>query len=562
MTVTKHGWRFWGFVLCLAVLLWLPSLNAAGIQIITSLGYNGYVIPEHWVPLQIQLKGINESSTRIEIIREENDHGEDSLKNGSFDPALIERFTIGSVNQVEIPVFAAENIKSIKVRVLAGNQLLSEQILDMKAKVFPGHLVLTANIPAVDNQAIERTLLPVEPVKAVAMDIHQLPNLGLDYDGVSCLIINNPELVFTPAQLKALRYWLAGGGQLLVLGTDQDVIKLLPALGVQTGGSVKELASIPIGFGHITIIRNHLTDNLPGGNIGFWRKWLELKPFHETTRFTTTGSFFNEPWVREDQTATYPFPTMAVFFSIWALAALVIIWRRSKNLLVSILVFTLVATGLMIPTAGYLTAKWRRGALIHNRAIILPGSGGMLLHSEIIVKPTRGASPWGASVNLGGDEKGRINFPGRHETVWNHNTVYPWYSLYHWDGTSMQWMGVFPDVMLDFKPVQSLVGNPGPWIIPVTGQTALWNGKQWRVFKISANGEPRWVPQKSVPAWFRDDEEWLGKLQTLSPGISWLCGRSVLPARLQLKIQNGAVSEVFWVMPYLKPVSAGGRFEG
>jgi hypothetical protein len=557
----KRRWRFWWFGLCLFGLFWIPPSDAAGIQIVTTLGYNGYIIPEHWVPLQIQLKGMNESSARIEIIREDR-------TGARFE--RIESFLLHGVNRAEFPVFAAENIKSITVRVLTGDQLLAEQALDMKSKVFPGHLVLTANIPAIETQSIEQSLLPIEPVMAVPVNIRDLPNMGLDYDGISCLVLNDPEPVFSPAQLKALRYWLAGGGKLVVFGMDQGTMNILSTLGVQRINPVKGLSGIlktdipmvdipitdiPLGLGNIRVIRNRFPENLPGGNIGFWRKWLALKPYHETARLTAGHCFFNEPWGQEDKKTTYPFSGIAIIFTIWTGVALGIIWRHPKNLLVSFLVFTLVSAGLMIPLAGHLTATWRRGALVHSRAVILPGSGGMLLESNIQLKPSQGASPWGMEIKLGREEQGRINFRGQQNTAWNHGTAYPWYTVYAGDITMLRLMGVFPDVSVVSGPIHTPLQERKQWFIPATSQTVLWDGKQWRVLKKSQNGGQRWVSQEEAPVWLKDDESWLRKLQTLWPGTAWLCGRSVLPAPLQLRIQTGPAPEVFWAMPDVKSVS-------
>jgi hypothetical protein len=540
----KHRWVLLWLGLCFIGIFLPLRLDAAGIQIVTAVGYNGYIIPEHWVPLQIQLKGMNEPSARIEIIREEPIH-----------QAPAESFRLRGVNRVEFPVFAAENIKSLKVRVLAGDQLLAEQVLDMKSKIFPGHLVLTANVPDAETQAIERSLLPIEPVMAVPVNIHELPNLGLNYDGVSCLVLNDPEPVLTPAQLKALRYWLAGGGKLLVFGAGQDMMKMMAAMGVKrddlANAPLMNAPDISMGLGKIRIIPNRLPEAIAGENSSIWRRWLALKPYRETVRLTASHCFFNESWGQTETTAAYPFPAMAIIFTIWTGAALFFIWRRPKNLLACFLVFTLISAILMLPLTGYLTAHWRRGALIHNRAVILPDSGGVLLAANIQMKPSQGASPWGAVIDRGRDEHGFINYGGRRHTAWNHRTAYPWYSIYAGNETRLNLMGVFPD----WNPVRRRLPDREKWSMPVTGQTVSWDGKQWRVLKKAKNGQWRWVNGTDAPAWLKSDEDWLRKLQSLSPEIAWLYGRGVLPARFQLRIQTGAVPEFSWAMPDLKQFS-------
>ena len=546
----KHKWGFWWLGLCLAGIFWPAPVHAAGVQIESLLGFNGYIVPEHWMPFHIQLNEFHEPSARIEIVREE--------QSGSG-PERIESFLLRGVYRVEIPVFAARNIKHLKVRVLAGDQLLAEQILDLKAKVFPGHLVLTVNIPTIENQAIERSLLPIEPVAAVPVNIHELPNMGVDYDAISCLVFNDPAPVLSPAQKKALRYWLAGGGKLVIFGPDRDIesarFDIMAAFGVKPVkkgiGNDSSFEDFSCGLGTIRLIRSRLTENLQGGNVAVWRKWLNLKPFGESIRLNAAHGFFTEPWGQKEKTAPYPFGMIALILAVWTGVALFVIWRRPKNLLASFLIFTLVCVLLIIPLAGYITSNWRRGALAHNRALILPDSGGMLLQSDIQMKSARGASPWGTRINFGRDEQGWINFRGRGETAWSHDTVYPWYSIYHWNIDELQLMGVFPDVVADFNPDPNLMTKQGSWTIPVTGQTVLWNGSRCRVLKNIVNGKPQWGKPGDVPAWLNDDEEWLRKLQALWPDIPWLCGRGVLPTRMQLRIQNGPAPEVFWAMPFI-----------
>ena len=207
--MTRNRMRLFFMICCYGIFL-LPSLNAAGIQMQVTLGYNGYVIPEHWTPLRIQINGPLDAASRVEIIRHETETQHD----------VAESYLLQGVNRLECPVFAAESLKNITVRLLEGNELVAEQILNLKARVFPGHLALTVNLPAIETQAIGQTLLPVEPILALPLDIYDLPGLGLDYDGVSCLVLNEPKPILNPAQLKSLRFWLTGGGKLIVCGAD------------------------------------------------------------------------------------------------------------------------------------------------------------------------------------------------------------------------------------------------------------------------------------------------------------------------------------------------------
>ena len=515
------------------------------------LGYNGYVIPEHWAPLRIQIDGPFDASSRIEIIRHEAETQHD----------IVESYFLQGVNRLECPVFAAESLKNITVRLLERDELVAEQIVNLKTRVFPGHLTLTANLPAIETQAIGRSLLPVEPMLAIPLDIYDLPNLGLDYDGVSCLVLNEPEPILTPAQLKSLRFWLTGGGKLIVCGAGLDFKKLMAAaFGVKQIDPGQAPLTTPVGLGSISIIQNHLNEMRPEDKVGFWRQLLALEPYRKTVRLTTNNCFFTGPWRQNAAPASYPFLIMAIILVVWGGVALVIMQRNSQNFLVDFLIFSLLCSILAIPAARLLMAGWHRGALIFSRAVLLPDSGGMLLATDIHTEPINpirfsedGASPWGSILRLGEDELGDIDLPApKDPTNWDHRTVFPWYTVYAGGDAGLELMGVFPDVLPDFSGSQSTIATPLQ--LPVTTRTVLWDGKQWRVLQSIKSGRKQWVNLTQAPAWLEDDEGWLRKLQSLTPEVAWLYGRSSLPPRLKLQIQGYTVPELSWAMPCLKPL--------
>ena len=147
-------------------------------------------------------------------------------------------------------------------------------------------------------------------------------------------------------------------------------------------------------------------------------------------------------------------------------------------------------------------------------------------------------------------EQGGIDLGHQKITKWNHRTVVPWYTIYSGDATGLELMGAFPDVLPDFSGSKSAPAVPLQ--LTVTSRTVLWDGKQWWVLSSIKSGLKQWVKTTQAPAWLKDDEVWLRKLQSLTPEVAWLCGRSCLPPRLNLRIQAEPVTELSWAMPYLK----------
>ena len=199
----------------------MDSRNTMDIQ----LGYGGFVIPQHWVPLQIQVNQTIEKA-RIEIIRINQSQSNVTTTSDS----VIEDYIMLNLNRLEVPIFMAKNLKELKIRLFSGSQLVTEEVVDLKTKIFPGHQVLAINLATEDQQEIEKLLLPIEPVLVVPINFRELPICLLNYDGASGLVIRKFKPLLSPAQLVALRSWLSEGGRLVVSGRPEDIIPMVGVL--------------------------------------------------------------------------------------------------------------------------------------------------------------------------------------------------------------------------------------------------------------------------------------------------------------------------------------------
>ncbi|HEX3043417.1 MAG TPA: hypothetical protein VHY08_01575 [Bacillota bacterium] len=553
---------------CLAVMLFALSilvftggnLQAAQIRMTTRLGFGDYIIPGHWVPLWVQITGAVESA-RVEVIR---------YNDGETNPTR-ESFTLSNTgaagNGIEIPVMADFKLKRLITRLYRGEQLITEQLLNLSNKTFPGHFILTINLPATEQQAIEKSLLPLEPVLTVPIQPEELPGLGLNFDGVSGLVINDPGLVLAPAQIKTLRGWLAGGGRMVVFTAEGQPANWIRRL-VDAGNSNPKMNSevFPVGFGRLTVIHQD-RESLGLLRIsGEWRKAFDLKPYSQTFRLTP-GLCFPEQDTAKSDLKLSPINPLSVFLICWSGAGVFLSFMRKKGPKVfHFLVLTLLSIAVTIPLAGKMASNWKHGAAWHTRAVILPAGGGTFLSTTISLIPSgkwdKGVfgSQWGVAIKGSSDESGGIKLRNngggkRWTTLWRHQQMGSRYSLSSGGATNLVLAGCFPELGVNISGISistSDTMNLKLHQIMIPNETISWDGKQWRLLLNNKMNAPLWQEMNQPPEWFRNDAEWMKHCQSLFPDTLWLGGRYRLPDGLCIKIQGGPIPEFFWVMPQLK----------
>ena len=198
--------------------LLIRAWPAAGVVLSVTAGYEGYVVPGRWTPLTIEVTGTMDGW--VQVAR---------LHQGL--PVVTEEYRCrveDETRRLLIPVFVEETGSRLEVRLVEGGKVLGRVEVDLLAKVFPGHLILTVNLPAWHRQTPpQHGVGPVlssargqEPVLVIPVEFSALPGSALAYDGVSALVVNGDLAVLNPLQAQALRAWLAGGGSLLLFPTE------------------------------------------------------------------------------------------------------------------------------------------------------------------------------------------------------------------------------------------------------------------------------------------------------------------------------------------------------
>lgn len=567
----KHSWKkplspllIWIISLC-CLFLYSPSLLAAGVQIHANLGFGEYVVPGRWTPLFIEVRGGRLSQAErltIEVAKI------DPMRKVAVNPCEFFYLDIsGGVSRVQIPVFINESGNMIHLTVKSGKQVVAAAKINSRERVFPGHLVLTCDISSSLQQAISKSLLPREPVNTVPINQTELPTQGLNYDGVSALVLTDQGPILNPAQLAALRAWLPGGGTLVICNPrpgeeglfsrlitqassqamKENSINELLVNNAQPGGEWPELADITqFGFGRII----RLSFSAIRENPAYWRQLLSLNPFEDAKRLTA-GEIFTEDAIDElnmlsiEEEGKFELRLLIIIWSILGLALLYLIKPR-KMRLHALLLFTLISIVSSIPLGGWISGLWHRGARLYTQALLLPAGGGVIFNSTTGLP--KDSFSWNLRLNLGEAEKGEIN---RYKSYcfWQHSLSTPIGLLQTGSDSEMTITGVLP---VD----QNLFSN-GFWdslstIVP-SGCIGLYNGEAWRQLQKDEAGQVVWQVQAGeIPDWVRN-KDLIKRLHQFFPDYNWVYGLSSLPS-FHLKLEYRLCNEVFWVTPVRKGV--------
>lgn len=519
---------------CLSV---RPVLGAT-VSLKLKAGFGGYLVPGTVMPVVVELNRPVPAG-QLEIIS--------STQEGAF--SIIDSFPAQNWKRIEASVFIKEN-SLLKVRLFSGEKMLVETGLDPETKIFPGNLVLAVKPQASVEQAIERALLPAEPVLVMPVEIADLPGAPLNYDGVSGIILSDPGPVFNPLQVQALKVWLAGGGRLVLDGVRSGPNSLLAALGIQAADS--ERSYYPVGFGGITAFRDELVRLNPAPSQ--WRDLLNLKTYTETTRLTVNKIF------PEYQAASFPKPSegssqaafyLAMVLITWVVSGLLLIVPAKGNRILILVCFTLFWTGAAFPIGNWLAGAWNRGAEVQSRAILLP-EGWMLTDVKVRFTPFKTVksinlqpSPWGGRVFLGEESYGMLK--GRDRTPvfsWNHSLSQSKTAVKDAAPGFAGFNGWFFNPALNHEGLNRLELEE---FFRPTGEAVIWNGRgYYRARDFLSKGD--WEAIEEPPVWLLEENNWLTRLNRVNPGKTWLIGRGSLPGRV-LKIEKKGFNIGLWALP-------------
>ena len=369
--------------------------RAAGVRMTAALGHGGYVVPGRWNPLRVRVANVTEAAV-VEIV------GRGAVERF---PCRVEEGAGG----LECPVYADPVGRPLRVRLVSGGRTVAEQAIDVGKKSFPGHVVLAIDVPAQVQQAIERILLPGEPVYVVGVSLAELPSLGLDYDGVSGIVLADPGPVLNPGQTQALRGWLAGGGRMAVLGARQGVESIAAMfLQYEQVQAMEGQAGRSLGLGSITLLPEPGTANDSTGQVTTWQRLLAFKPFADSARLTAGRGF---PEGGKTSLPPVPVPVgLVLTLAAWTALAVILGLMRPRLAVLWFVLFTTGCSLLVVPIGSQLGRAWHRGAAAQSRVIILPDDGGTLASIRVQLAPGRtawtsfgmAATPWGVDVRLAG----------------------------------------------------------------------------------------------------------------------------------------------------------------
>ncbi|HEX7712414.1 MAG TPA: DUF4350 domain-containing protein [Bacillota bacterium] len=548
----KGCWLVILTVLNLALLGVLAAhpVRAAGAELSVGLGYSGYLVPGCWMPLRIQVQGAPENAA-VEI----NKLSEDQAH------LAAERYPYRGESRLESPLFIDDDFSGVRIRLLAGSEVLAVEELE-RANIFPGHLVLTLNLPVPLQKAIGTVLLPREPVLVVPVSVTDLPDSEFNYSGVSRLVMVDPGPVLNPAQLQAVRSWLAGGGR-LILYAPQDGNE---SLAQQLTGRMGPLAAlknsgkvIQTGLGTVKILPATAREDPQAYQGGYWRQLLNIGPYGDNAPLTVAGSFMDSA---DEHRRIEPRPQKIPLFvwslAVWSVLTLLAVWLASHKPRwfhpLYLIILSIVLSIAAIPTGRIIGSLWQRGATSHLRTVFLPGSGP-LIHASIYFPQTEGSgrgeerqgwfSPWGVTVS-GKTESGRIE-PGLKIAFWNHHEPTPQYIVNSGSDCWLDLTGRSSGMVPAFDSAEEALA----WLESKGDITrlALWKENRWFLHRGGgATRETGWMAVEKAPQWVRDETDWLSRLTAVNPGVVWLVGYGSFSG-LDLEIQGGQAGSTCWVTP-------------
>jgi len=369
----------------------------AGFRLETDFGFDEVAAAGRWAPLRINWDDAPPGA-RLEVTRFGREDRE----------GPTETFVAASSGSVECPVPVLEGLSGLRVRMSVGSEILAERRLRPLDRAFPGHLVLALGLPSELLRAIAASLQPLEPVRALEIAPLALPALPLDLDGVAAMVLRDPGRSLSPAQIAALRSWLAAGGRMAVLDAREGEAGLVSSLGVPGSGRSRSY-----GLGAIESFAEPPEALAGGSDPAFWRRTLALRPFGHDGRLAAgrlpdlAGKLPGLPSPVLSMEPAVAFIGMLWFFFL-VLAARK---ARGAGWMASIsILFALLA----IPCSSAVQTVRRGLAAGTTRALVLP-DGSILAGGTVEGLQARGWDPLlrlvpkrGLGFSFGGSETGTL----------------------------------------------------------------------------------------------------------------------------------------------------------
>jgi len=549
--------------------------GAATTRLSASLGFGGFVVPGRWNPLWARSDGgagtAGEGSIQV-VLR-----SEDGSAIG------IETFPCKDGLRVECPVMVDERLQSISVRLVSSGEILAEEKIAARSRLFPGHVVLVCGEGSIAELAISAALYPAEPVQAVSLGLGDLPSRGLDYDAVSAVVLRDPGRAIAPAQRDAMVSWIAGGGRLAVTAPRRAGESVLASLfpGLDATRADQGRSSLPYGLGAVELVRESASSERPGEAERRWRAALALSPYGSSERLTASRAFKSAAAsFPKDPRASRAEVVLLVALALWAAIAALASRNRKKSLL-PVIAAAAASFAFALALAAPLEAMLRRGARVSTRALVLPEDGsaivsigvrtsfGDALREFLSVKALRGLR-----VEYGSLEGGLMSSASSADGAafeWSHALPKAALSLRSSSRDALDLAGIiefealegsgFPREALDatfsreLPELESSGRLAFALAAPGSPSGAPPGGSPGEVAWLSRS-DGRWVPEPTAPSWVGNDASWIDALRSIAPGRPFLVGRCFAPA-LGLSVGGSAAAGLLWAMPVAaRPVTA------
>jgi hypothetical protein len=533
---------------------------AASARLSASLGFAGTVVPGRWNPLWARCDGEPGEAEIVVVLLSED---------GSAIGA--ESFPCRDGLRVECPVMVDERLRSVSVRLVSSGQILAEEKVPARAKLFPGHVALVVGEGFDAEIAISSALYPSEPVQAISLGLSDLPSMGLDYDAVSAIAIRDPGRALTPAQRDAMASWIAGGGRLAVTKARAAAESIV---GLIAGPSERAPSTLSLGLGSIVLVGEGEAGEGPGETERRWKAALALSPYGQAERLTASRAFKSpaDSFSKGSESTRAEIVILAAL-ALWAGVAVLASRNRRKSI---VPVVAAAAASLAFAAAGAagLDSMLRRGARSSARALVLPGEGFAI--ASIGVRTSFGdsrrdfasvAAARGLEVGYGSLEGGLMGAGNGAGFEWSHSLPRSSLSLRSSSRDALDLCGVLePGVLAGSGFPAGALASARSLELPELespGRLAFVSAGPAEASWLSRKGG-RWVAEESFPSWLGPDAAWIDALRSLAPGRSFLVGRCSAPA-LRLKVGGSAArgyaaTEVLWAMPVAaRPPRAGGR---
>ncbi len=508
-------------------------------------GFGGYSVPGYWSPLYIKINQ-DIKSGKVEIERKNN-----------ANVFLKEVFPLSKNNTVECPILYDENINSVVVRLFSENELLIERTINIDEKIFPGHIILTNGLNSRIQQSIAHSLFPDEPIQVVPISLENLPSVGLNYDSITAVVITDPGILLTPSQINALKYWIAGGGQVVVFNLLSETDSIISKL---SGKILSDDKYLIFGSGYGKIIGFY--EDVMSSGIAYdsseWQKLLGLKPFGQNPRLTAAKILRQEDNILRIK-FNYSSLRIMIFICVlsWALIFFILLFFTKRNILI-LSIFTLITLIVFIPFGNYFKKKWQGGAAYLNRIVVLPGNNGFLINSRLWFPNiySNDFNLMGIKIDFGISEKAFLSPRAKNSGFLVHKINIPDYVLKKGTNEFIDIVSYQPFDKINKEFLKNIpAGNRFDGIPDIKNiyfqeqkNLVLVKGKnrdlEWWYWDINNH---KWKREKENPVWLNNDLEWIMNIKKNRSDVDLLIGFDNIDG-INIKLQGELCPRTLWVM--------------